>query len=165
VTAERWQALVSEAAENPDHGYVLLTYLQLYAPDEVSEDPAIRPHILRSARAALAPGALDDYTAEAKRDIGGLALYFVDHFQDTAAVPLVTGLMTRDSATYAHASALLIRMTGVDSVPGGPGSPAAERVNVQRFWTRWWAEHRATFEPAAKHVGQAAEARWWRRKR
>ena len=93
------------------------------------------------------------------------ATYFADHFRDAASIPLIIPLLTTDDDSYLRASSVLFHLTAVDSVPGSPKVSTVERRQVRAFWERWWVEHGPSFVPADRVAGEAAEARWWRRRR
>jgi hypothetical protein len=164
VSRERWLKIVREAADTPSLHATVVIYLGMYAHPSVHADSSIAADLQRCANGVLAALADDSsFVPETRRDLVSAITSFALRRREATMIPGLIALVASDSATYVSMTNALIHLTAVDTVPGTPGSDAAGRVAVQRFWQRWWLENRATFAPADPRLGDAAATRWWRR--
>jgi hypothetical protein len=78
-------------------------------------------------------------------------------YGDVDDLPTLISALGADSASYGHAVLALVRMTGtgIDSMPAHRGTRAT-RASAQRWWERWYREHRATFVPVSRREGERA---------
>lgn len=114
----------------------------------LSMDPVVRDSVRAIARR----------TVESRdAPIMSAATAALAHYGFVDDLPALIGALGADSASYTHAVLALARITGAgtDSMPAHYGTRAS-RAAAQRWWHRWYLQHRANFVPASRRDGELA---------
>src|SRR5262249_30800068 len=119
-----------------------------YGNNGLADDPIVRDSVRALARRVFHSHWAD---LEDRADVEDLAGEVLARHRDIGDLPVVIDEIARSGASYRAAIMTLVRLTGegVDEMPVGWSGTAGSRAAAQRWWRRWYEQHRASFQPPA----------------